>query len=222
MANGHSARGTSKASQGSVPIPPARRSASGSRWASPSPSASNGKRRLDEIDQRPEVAVLAVAPVAERDLVGGTRPSGSAADGKQRRIDRRRADRRPFVEAAVRQVAVRAAAERRRVRRQRQLALERRAGVAVGAADRQLRLERPRRVDRRQDRSLELGGRVGGRGELQDLAVGDRADDALGEDRAPARDRAPASPRGRSKRLGEHGAHRRRGVHRRDRGERAR
>ena len=68
----------------------------------------------------------------------GVRPSGSAATGSSAGVDRRRADRRPFVEPAVGEVAVRAAAERRRVRRQRQLVLQRRAGVTVGAADRQL------------------------------------------------------------------------------------
>jgi hypothetical protein len=54
MANGHSAQGTSNASQGSVPIPPALRSAAGFRWASPSPSASKGNRRLDEKTSEPK------------------------------------------------------------------------------------------------------------------------------------------------------------------------
>ena len=97
----------------------------------------------------------------------------------------------------MRQVAVRAAAERRRVRGQRQLVLQRRAGVTVGAADRQLRLERLGRIDGRQDRSLQLGRRVGGRGKLQDLPVGDRADDALAEEGAPAGDRRGVSRRAR-------------------------
>ena len=46
--NGRCVIGTSNASSGSVPMPPARRSAAGSPCASPSPSASNGNSRLDE------------------------------------------------------------------------------------------------------------------------------------------------------------------------------
>src|SRR5206468_9407232 len=109
----------------------------------------------------------------EGELVGWSAAERERRDGDQRGVLRSRAERRPFVDAAVRQVAVRAAAERRRVGRQRQLVLQRRAGVTVGAADRQLGGERPGRIDRRQDRSFQLGGRVGGRGELQDLPVGD-------------------------------------------------
>ena len=45
--NGRCVIGTSKASSGSVPMPPARRSAAGFPCASPSPSASNGNSRLD-------------------------------------------------------------------------------------------------------------------------------------------------------------------------------
>jgi hypothetical protein len=48
IVNGRCVTGTSNASSGSVPMPPARRSAVGLPCASPSPFASNGNSRLDE------------------------------------------------------------------------------------------------------------------------------------------------------------------------------
>ena len=173
------------------------------------------------IDERPEVAMLAVASAAKRDLLGGQAADRERRDRYDRGVDRLRAERRPFVDAAVRQVAMRAAAERRRVRRQRQPAFQRRAGVTVGAADRQLRFEGLGWIDWSQDGPFQLGGGVGGRGELQDLTVCDRADDALAEDGAATGDGGGVScwPR---EPLGQHGAHRRRGVQLGDGAERGR
>ncbi len=73
-----------------------------------------------------------------------------------------------------------AAPERRRDLGDGSGGVERRGGVTVGAPDRQARIERARGIDGREQRAFELGGGVGGRGALQDLAVGDAADDALG------------------------------------------
>ena len=95
----------------------------------------------------------------------------------------------------MRDVAVRAAAERRVGRAQRHLPLERRAGVTVGAADVELRVERLRWIDGGQHRALELRRGVRSRRSLEDLTVHDRADDALGEDLPPAGDPRRITPR---------------------------
>ena len=60
--NGRCVIGTSNASSGSVPMPPARRSAAGLPCASPSPSASNGNSRLDEYTSGPKSRCFAWHP----------------------------------------------------------------------------------------------------------------------------------------------------------------
>src|SRR4029078_5403363 len=86
------------------------------------------------------------------------------------------------------EVPVRAASERRRVLGEWPRRLERHAGVTVGAANGQLRIERLRRIHGRPQRTGALCGRVDARGALQDLTVDDRSDDPFGEQRAAATD----------------------------------
>ncbi len=117
---------------------------------------------------------------------------------------------------------MRAATERRRVLDERHGALERRGVVTVGATHGHLRRERPRRIDRRDDRPHELGRRERARRVHEDLSVCDLAHDAIDEERAAARhavevDRRPRQIR---RRVGQRAPHGDRRVHRRDRGQR--
>ena len=195
-------------------------------------------------DHRPEVAVVRVTPGAKRHLRARPGPELRLQSGDRNQIffspcsprGRGRVRARvlhvaPLFHGDMADMAVRAPPERRRVLRQRPHALQRRRGMTVGAAHGQLRIQRLGRVDRRQHRSRDPRRRVGARGMLQDLAVRDRPDDPLREDRAPARNavggRALRRRRRRHPHLGrrlpagglggDRPPHRRGRVHRRDR-----